>query len=103
MLTQYYNPSVPTHPFNLAKAAALLAADGFTKGSDGSLEKGGQPFAITLWADNDNDGQRINQVLQQEWGSIGVKVTLRTTTGTALYSPTGPYYTQRWQESPQTR
>ena len=92
MLTQYYNPNVPRHPFDLAKAAALLQADGFVKGSDGVLTKDGQPFLITLWADNDGDGQHINEVLQQEWGQIGVKVTLRTGSDAFLFGPTGPYF-----------
>ncbi len=92
LLTQYYDPTVPRHPFNLAKAAALLKADGFVKGADGVLSKGGQPFAITLWADNDTNGQRINQVLQQEWGQLGVKVALRTASDAFLYSPAGPYF-----------
>jgi peptide/nickel transport system substrate-binding protein len=92
LLSQYYNPNVPTHPFNLAKAAALLRADGFVKGADGVLEKGGQPFDLTLWVDNDSDGQRINQVLQQEWNTLGIKVTLRTADDGFLYGPTGPYF-----------
>src|SRR5438094_242544 len=45
-LEDYYNPNVPKHPFNLAKAAALLTQDGFTKGPDGVLQRGGQPLAI---------------------------------------------------------
>jgi peptide/nickel transport system substrate-binding protein len=95
LLSQYYNPNVPKHRFNLAKASAMLATDGFTRGSDGVLVKDGQRFAMTLWADNDNDGRRINQVLQQEWGTLGVKVTLRSAPdlGT-LYGPSGPYYTK---------
>jgi len=33
-----------------------------------------------------------NQVLQQEWGRIGVRVTLRTVDGNTLFSPGGPYF-----------
>lgn len=84
---------MPKHPFNLAKAAAMLAADGFVKGPDGILEKGGQPFALTLWAGNsDSNGELTNQVLQQEWGKLGLKVTLRTIDGSALFGPSGPYF-----------
>jgi peptide/nickel transport system substrate-binding protein len=84
---------VPTHPFNPARAAALLAAVGFVKGPDGVLQKQGQPFELTLWTGSSDDiGQRINQVLQQAWGQLGVQVTLRTMDGSALYSASGPYF-----------
>ena len=34
------------------------------------------------------------KVLQQEWGQIGIKVTLRTSTDPAIYGPSGPYFTK---------
>src|SRR5262249_14348627 len=72
---------------------AMLAADGFVKGPDGILRKNGQPFALTLWAGtNDRDSQLINQVLQQEWGRLGLKVTLRSRDW--IYGPSGPYFTK---------
>lgn len=93
---QYYNPNMPKHPFSLAKAAAMLAADGFTKGPDGVLQKGGQPFAMELWTiSNDNIGQRIDQLLKNLWGSIGIKVTLRSQGAIALFGPTGPQFTRQ--------
>lgn len=94
-VTDYYDARVPRRAFDLTRAAALLAADGFVKGADGVLQKNGQPLAIALWAaSSDANGQLTNQVLQQEWGRIGVKVTLRTVDGNALFSPGGPYFTQ---------
>lgn len=85
-ITAYYNPNVPKHSFNLAKAAALLAADGFVKGSDGTLEKNGQPFALTLWAvTSDRNGLLINQVIQQVWEQLGIKVTLKSQPSSVFY------------------
>jgi peptide/nickel transport system substrate-binding protein len=95
LLKDYYNPNVPTYRFNLAKAAAMLAADGFTKGSDGVLVKGGQPFAIELWSQNsDPNGQHTNELLQQEWGQIGIKVTLHVVGGDLLNGPSGPIFSK---------
>ncbi len=95
ILKAYYNPNVPRYSFSLAKAAAMLAADGFTKGSDGVLSKGGQPFVIALWSqDADPNGQHTNEVLQQEWGQIGIKVTLHVAGGALLFGPSGPQFTK---------
>jgi peptide/nickel transport system substrate-binding protein len=93
--TQYYNSDVPTHPYSLTKAAALLAADGFTKGPDGVLEKGGQPLAIDLWiGTSDDTGQKVAPILKNLWGSIGIKVTLHSQSFTTVFGPTGPQYTK---------
>ncbi len=92
-VSYYHNPSVPTHPFNLTTAAAMLAADGFVKGPDGTLQKNGQPFTMNLWTTTgDSDGTRINQVLQQVWGQLGIKVTLRSLPYADLFGPNGPYF-----------
>jgi peptide/nickel transport system substrate-binding protein len=95
LLKDYYNPNVPRHPFDLARASAMLAADGFTKGPDGVLRKGGDPLAIELWAPtSDTNAQQTNEVLQQEWGKIGIKVTLRVAGDDALFGPDGPQFTK---------
>jgi peptide/nickel transport system substrate-binding protein len=95
LLTDYYNPNVPKHPFNLARATSLLAADGFVKGTDGVLRKGGQPLAIELSADTgDANAQRINEVLQQEWGRLGIKVSLRVEGDSLFYGPSGPFFSK---------
>ena len=94
-VTAYYNPNVPRHPYNLAKAAAMLAADGFVKGADGTLRKNQQPFVMNLWTGTgDSNGERINEILQQVWGQLGIKVTLRTMPYGDLYGPNGPYFTR---------
>jgi peptide/nickel transport system substrate-binding protein len=95
LLKDYYNATVPKHPFNLARAASLLAADGFVKGTDGVLRKGGQPFTIELWADSDDtNAQRINQVLQQEWGRLGIAATLRVAGDAVFYGASGPFFSK---------
>jgi peptide/nickel transport system substrate-binding protein len=94
-LTAYYDPHVPTHPFNLRKAAAMLTGDGFVKGQDGILQKQGQPFAITLWAaTSDTNGQLIIQILQEEWEQLGIKVTLRSISSDGLFGADGPIFSK---------
>ncbi|HEY8287134.1 MAG TPA: peptide ABC transporter substrate-binding protein [Chloroflexota bacterium] len=91
----YYNPKVPKHAFSMARAAAMLTADGFIKGSDGVLRKNSLAFAMTLWTSaGDHTGERIDQVLRQEWGQLGIKIRLRSIGGNQIYGPDGPYFTR---------
>lgn len=95
LLADYYNPNVPKHPFTLATAAALLAKDGFAKGPDGVLRKGGQPLAIELWADTFGKNQQLtNDVLRQEWGRIGIEVTTHVASGDVIGGPNGPTFSK---------
>ena len=94
-IKDFYNPNLPRHPFSLARAAALLRADGFAAGPDGVLQKGGRPFEMELWAQSSDDiGQRIDSVLKTEWARIGIRVTLRTEGTVAFFGPGGPSYTK---------
>ena len=90
------NPNVPRHNFSLAKAAAILKADGFTKGSDGILQKGGQELYIQLWFSSDDaPGEQIDTVLKAEWGSIGIKVDLHHQDVSTIFGPGGPQFTHQ--------
>jgi len=88
-----YNPDVPRHYFNLKTAAAMLSKDGFTKGSDGYLQKGGQELYIQLWYINTSaiDAQ-IDQILKYEWSQIGVKVDLHQEDVDTIFGPNGPQF-----------
>lgn len=91
-----YDPNVPTHPFNLDTARALLASDGFTKGSDGFLQKGGKELYIQLWyASDDAPGAQIDQILKYEWGQIGVKVDLHNQDVSTIFGPSGPLFSHQ--------
>ena len=94
-IKDYYNPNLPTHPYSLATASALLKADGFVKGPGGILRKGGQPFHITLWiGTTDTSGQKIEPILKSLWGSIGIDVQIRSQSYTTIFAPSGPTYTK---------
>ncbi len=91
-----YDPNVPRHPFNLAKARSLLAADGFTKGSDGFLQKGGKELYIQLWYPSDDaPGAQIDTILKYEWGQIGVKVDLHHQDVNTIFGANGPQFTHQ--------
>ncbi len=90
----YYNKAVESYwPYDLAKAAAALAADGLTKGPNGILQKGGVPFNITLSSDAAFAAQaEINQVVKQAWSQIGINVTLRQLDPATIFGRRGPLY-----------
>jgi peptide/nickel transport system substrate-binding protein len=90
-----YNKAVESYwPYSLTKASAMLAADGFTKGSGGVLTKGGVPFNITLWISSAASGPaEIAQILKQTWGQIGVGVTIKALDSATLFGQRGPLYT----------
>lgn len=84
---------VATYPFSLAKAKQLLASDGFTKGSNGILQKNGQPLSITLYtASTDPQNAQIARILQQDWRQVGVQLHIRMVDPNAEFAPGGPLF-----------
>lgn len=69
-----YNKKFAEPAFNLAAAKKILAADGWTAGSNGVLSKNGQPLTFTLTAPDTPDYTKTAQFLQAEWQQIGVKL-----------------------------
>lgn len=97
-----YNKAVETYwPYDTTKAAAMLAADGFTKGSNGILQKGGVPFNIDLYVDAAFSAQiNIVQIIKQAWSQIGVNVNARPLDPATLFGRSGPLYDpQRFNSS----
>jgi peptide/nickel transport system substrate-binding protein len=91
----FYDPSV-THywTFDPAKASQMLAADGFTRGSNGILEKGGVPFNLTLYGDS-GGGTTIAQLLEllkNEWSQVGINATIKLLDAATLFGNRGPLY-----------
>lgn len=92
---QFYNPAVTKFwNYSPAKAAKMLAADGFKKGSGGTLVKNGTPFKVTLYGDS-GGGAAITQELElvkQEWNEVGVNVTIKLLAPATLFGSGGPLY-----------
>jgi peptide/nickel transport system substrate-binding protein len=74
-----YNPNTtPKYTLDAAKAASMLDAEGWKKGSNGIREKDGVPMKleITTLANNANYGG-ISQVLQQAWMQLGLQISIK--------------------------
>ena len=89
-----YEPNVTHHDYNIAKAKQMLADDGFTPGSDGTLQKNGTPFVMTLYAvSGDPVTQQVVQVIDSSWAQLGIKMNPPGfQDANALYSPNGPQF-----------
>ena len=73
----FYDPHVMQYPYNLDKAAQVLAEAGFKKGGDGTLrDADGHPvqFVISTNADNP-DRVAIGNIIRQDLTSLGMQVT----------------------------
>jgi peptide/nickel transport system substrate-binding protein len=92
---QFYDSAVTKFwNYNPGKAAKMLKADGFKMGSNGTLVKNGTPFNITLYGDS-GGGAAITQELelvQREWGQVGVHVTIKLLAAATLFGSGGPLY-----------
>lgn len=95
-----HNPHVKLYPYNPSKARQLLKADGFKMGSDGVLEKNGQPLSIQYWIPSgDQESSEVQQVVTAAWHTIGVGVTDEQQDSSSLYGPGGYQFTREMTAS----
>ncbi|WP_274363295.1 ABC transporter substrate-binding protein [Paenibacillus thermotolerans] len=72
------NKDVKPYPYDLKKAAELLAAAGYKKGSDGILAKDGKKLELEISYNTGNvNRQKMAQVLAADLKKLGVKTTVR--------------------------
>jgi peptide/nickel transport system substrate-binding protein len=70
-----YNPNITARPYDLDKAAALLAEAGFVKNSAGILEKDGKPLKIEYYTGSgDKQAALVQQAVAASWRKLGVDV-----------------------------
>jgi ABC-type transport system substrate-binding protein len=73
--TEFYNPNIPSVPFDPQGALELLAQAGWKRNNEGWLEKDGQTFRFTLITNSGNDIRKaILAVAQDAWKQIGIDV-----------------------------
>uniref|UniRef100_Q3APQ9 Peptide ABC transporter, periplasmic peptide-binding protein n=1 Tax=Chlorobium chlorochromatii (strain CaD3) TaxID=340177 RepID=Q3APQ9_CHLCH len=72
-----YNNKITPHPYDPAKAKALLAADGWKYGADGILQKQGKRFSFVLHTNAGNARRNYASVIiQQNLRAIGIECKL---------------------------
>ncbi|WP_347557511.1 ABC transporter substrate-binding protein [Robbsia sp. KACC 23696] len=72
LLTQYYDPTVPTYPLDRAKAAQLLDESGYPI-------KNGARFSLTIdYNPYDPSFQRLAEYLRQALRAIGINASVRS-------------------------
>ncbi len=94
--TIYFNPNVKPRPYDLNKAAQLLKEAGFTKGGDGTLQKGSKPFEIEYWIPSgDQQSSQVQQVVAASWRKLGIKVDTRQEAINTIWGPNGYQFTKK--------
>jgi peptide/nickel transport system substrate-binding protein len=86
--TPYFlESSLQTAPsFDLAKAGSLLDQAGWTMGSGGVRQKGGQQLVMPLWVINDSTTVLQAQILEQQLAKVGIKVDTKQYEQTAWFA-----------------
>lgn len=73
------DPELKPYPYDPEKAKALLAEEGWKKGSDGILEKNGRKFSFKLAINKGNKGREFLSVLiQKNLKEIGIDCQIET-------------------------
>ncbi len=75
----YFNPNVPTYPYDPRRARALLAEAGWTPGPDGILRNAaGVRFSLEFSTTSGNQTRELTQqVMLSQWKAIGVEVVIK--------------------------
>lgn len=78
-LKAYYDPSHDSaYGYDPAKARQLLADAGWQAGSDGTLQKDGQPFQFTMDVGQRGVLEPTNELIQQNLKAVGISVDLNS-------------------------
>lgn len=80
--------------YSPSQASALLASDGWKKGADGILTKNGQQLTVDFVFITSPEANAAAELIQQQWTSLGVKVTLAG--GTEAQVRSARYVTGKW-------
>jgi len=77
--TGWHDDSIKPLPFDISKANAILDGLGYAKGSDGIRVANGHPMSYPLIfpTEINGAGDRMFQIIQNDFQQIGVKITMR--------------------------
>ncbi len=62
--------------FDPKQAKAIMAKEGWKKGSDGILTKDGKKLALALWSKSDSDERKVSVVIQAQLAKLGIEVKI---------------------------
>jgi peptide/nickel transport system substrate-binding protein len=78
LLSWAYTNDITHHPFDPAKARALLDADGWKVGSDGIRVKNGERLSFNLSTPSESTyGKAIQTYVQQLWHDVGAEAVIK--------------------------
>ncbi len=87
-------PNIPRYPFDIDDAKKLLAAAGWTPGTNGTLQKDGKPLHLQLTTGtNKLENQQAEEVIQQKLKLIGFDIEIKNYPVNLLFAQNGPLYT----------
>jgi peptide/nickel transport system substrate-binding protein len=73
-----YSPSITETQYNPSQAKSLLQAAGYTMGSDGVMEKDGQPLSFEILSGSQDPWPAVDQLVQDELSQVGIKTNIVT-------------------------
>jgi peptide/nickel transport system substrate-binding protein len=86
-----YNKNAKKYAYDPARARALFGEAGYTAGSDGVLQKGGQRLSLTFVTTAGNrTRESVQQILQSQWKAVGVEVKIQNQPARSYFGDTLP-------------
>ena len=83
-----YHVDLPLVPFDIAKANALLDADGWKRGKDGVRMKGGRRLALTVaLAAGSPDSDTQVELIRGWWTQLGVQLIVKHYLNSLFFAP----------------
>lgn len=83
----YYHPDLPRHEFDLARAAAMLDAAGWTRGADGIRAKDGVRLSFkNSTTTGAHLREQAQQFIQQTLAQIGVEMTIENLPAAVMWA-----------------
>jgi peptide/nickel transport system substrate-binding protein len=86
-------PSIPRYRYDPQHAKRLLAAAGWTPGSDGTLRNGSDELRLTIsTGTNKQENQQAEVQIQSDLRSVGIDIQIRNYPVSLLFAQNGPLY-----------
>ena len=75
--TRWSNPNLQPHPYDPAKARALLKEAGFVPNSSGILERDGKPLRFEIITNQNKERENSAVLIQRRLKDVGIEVSIR--------------------------